>query len=126
MPFDRFTIEQLAGDLLPSATLEQRVATGFNRCNVYHQRRRLDRRRVPGALRSRSRRDHFDGLDRPDDGLLRMPRPQVRSDLTQKEFYQLYAFFNSMADGAMDGNALAAAADHQSSLGRSRKRSRNR
>ena len=42
MPFDQFTIEQLAGDMLPDATLDQRVATGFHRNTMLNEEGGID------------------------------------------------------------------------------------
>lgn len=42
LPFDQFTVEQLAGDLLPNATLEQRVATGFHRNTLLNEEGGID------------------------------------------------------------------------------------
>ncbi|HKW96865.1 MAG TPA: PSD1 and planctomycete cytochrome C domain-containing protein [Bryobacteraceae bacterium] len=43
MPFDRFTIEQIAGDMLPNATDEDRIATGFNRNTMFNEEGGVDR-----------------------------------------------------------------------------------
>jgi hypothetical protein len=42
MPFDRFTIEQIAGDMLPNATVEQKIATGFHRNTMVNQEGGID------------------------------------------------------------------------------------
>ena len=42
MPFDRFTIEQLAGDMLPNATVDQKIATGFHRNTMFNDEGGVD------------------------------------------------------------------------------------
>ena len=102
MPFDRFTIEQLAGDLLPDATRDQIVATGFNRnhrlngeggriIDEWFAETVIDRVETTGltwmALTFNCCRCHDHKYD----------------PVTQKEFYQIFAYFNSNDElGVMD------------------------
>jgi Protein of unknown function (DUF1553)/Protein of unknown function (DUF1549)/Planctomycete cytochrome C len=105
MPFDRFTVEQLAGDLLPSATRSQRVATGFNRCNVSTS----EGGAIDEEFRVRYAVDRVEVLGTVWMGMTlgcSVCHDHKFDPVTQKEFYQLFAYFNSMTENPMDGNAL--------------------
>lgn len=103
MPFDQFVIEQLAGDLLPDATVAQQVATGFNRNHPiqseggvideeYRVETVVDRVETTSAV--------FLGLTM---GCARCHDHKYES-ISQREFYQFFAFFNNVPESAHVGN----------------------
>lgn len=102
-PFDQFTIEQLAGDLLDNPSDEQLIATGFNRCHVttseggsiaeeVHTRNVVERVVATGTV--------FMGLTMD----CTRCHDHKFDPLTQQDFYSLYAFFNNIDGKPLDGN----------------------
>ena len=102
MPFDQFTIEQLAGDLLRNATAQQRLATGFNRNHgitieggiideEYRTEYVMDRVITTGGV--------WMGLTV---GCARC-HDHKYDPISQHEFYQLYSFFNQVPERGMRG-----------------------
>jgi hypothetical protein len=97
MPFDQFTVEQLAGDLLPNATLAQRIATGFNR----NHRGNAEGGIVPEEYAAEYVVDRVDttatvwlGLTM---GCARC-HDHKYDPVTQREFYSVFAFFNNVPE----------------------------
>ena len=103
MPFDQFTIENLAGDLLPNATLDDRLGSGFNRCNITTNE--------GGAIAEEYAvlytRDRVETTSKVWLGLTAgcaVCHDHKFDPLSQKEFYELAAFFNNTTQSPMDGN----------------------
>ena len=103
MPFDRFSTEQLAGDLLPAARLDQQVATGFHRNTLINQEGGTDDEqfRVDAVVdRVNTTGATFLGLTV---GCARCHAHKF-DPISQRDFYQLFAVFNSTEDNN-DANA---------------------
>jgi mono/diheme cytochrome c family protein len=103
LPFDQFTLEQMAGDLLPGATLEQRVASGYNRC--------LSTTSEGGAINEEYEaiyaKDRVDTLGSVWMGLTTgcaSCHDHKFDPISTRDFYSLAAFFRNNTMPAMDGN----------------------
>jgi hypothetical protein len=100
--FDDFTVEQLAGDLMPGATLEQKIASGFNR----NHRITLEGGVIPEEYRTEY---VIDRVETTATTWLGMTMGCARchdhkyDPVTQKEFYSFFAFFNHVPENGIDG-----------------------
>jgi hypothetical protein len=95
LPFDQFVTWQLAGDLLPNATDEQRLATGFNRHHMQSQEGGV----VPEEYRTEYVADRVNTFGRAFLGVsveCARCHDHKYDPITQKEFFELFAFFNSV------------------------------
>jgi hypothetical protein len=97
LPYDQFVIEQLAGDLLPNATVDQKVATGFNRNTQINQEGGID----PEQFRIEAVMDRVATFGSAFLGLTlscSQCHDHKFDPLPQRDYYRLYAFFNQSVD----------------------------
>jgi hypothetical protein len=103
MSFDQFTIENLAGDLLPAATAKQKTGSGFNRCNITtNEGGAIKEEYAVLYTRDRTETTAIAWL-----GLTAgcaVCHDHKFDPISQREFYELAAFFNNTTQDAMDGN----------------------
>lgn len=103
LPFDQFVVEQLAGDLLPNPTFEQRIATAFNR----NHRGNSEDGLVPEEYAVEYVVDRVDTVSTVFLGLTMgcaRCHNHKYDPFTQKEYYQLYAYFNSIPEDGRFSN----------------------
>jgi hypothetical protein len=103
MPFDQFTIENLAGDLMPNATLDQQVGSGFNRCNITtSEGGAIDEEYA--VLYTRDRTETTSAVWMGLTAGCAVCHDHKFDPLSQREFYEMAAYFNNTTQRPMDGN----------------------
>jgi hypothetical protein len=103
LPFDKFTIYQLAGDLLPNRTLDQQVASGFNRCNITtNEGGAINEEYL--VLYTRDRTETTSAVWMGLTANCAVCHDHKFDPITQRDFYSMSAFFNNTTQAAMDGN----------------------
>jgi len=103
LPFDQFSIEQVAGDLLPNATLDQKVATGFNRCLPTTS----EGGAIPAEYEAIYAKDRVETLSTVWLGLTTSCaacHDHKFDPISTRDFYSLTAFFRNNTIPTMDGN----------------------
>lgn len=103
MPWDQFTLEQIAGDLIPERTLDQLVATGFSRCLATTG----EGGAIPEEYEAIYAKDRVDTVSAIWLGLTTgcaSCHDHKFDPISMKEFYSLAAFFRNTTMRAMDGN----------------------
>jgi mono/diheme cytochrome c family protein len=101
-PFDVFTVEQLAGDLLPNPTIEQKIASGFNRNNMIN----FEGGAIPEEYQTAYIVDRVNTTGTVWLGLTvgcAQCHDHKYDPIKQKEYYQLYAFYNNIPENGLDG-----------------------
>nr|AGW45562.1 planctomycete cytochrome C domain secreted protein [uncultured bacterium Lac161] len=103
MPYDQFSIEQLAGDLLPEATVDQKIGSGYVRANMSTGE--------GGAIESEYQAKYtFDRVETTATIWMGLTMTCARchthkyDPIQHKEYYGLYAIFNNLNEAVMDGN----------------------
>ena len=100
LPYNRFLIEQLAGDLLPNATQEQKVATGFLRNSMINEEGGVD----PEQFRMESMFDRMEAIGK---GMLGVTIQCAQchnhkfDPITQEEYYKIFAYLNNSSEGSL-------------------------
>lgn len=103
MPYDQFTIENIAGDLLPNATLDQKIASGFNRCNMTTNEGGIIDEEY-AVLYARDRTETVSAVWMGLTTGCASCHSHKFDEFSHKEFYELAAFFNNTTQPVRDGN----------------------